>query len=150
MYSASVIRFQVESALARKIPSALTPQPKIIRPVIGTGIMPLDDLLRGGLPVGAISELHSPFLLASRMPIKSAHGLTFRIPLAQNPLPQSASISKNSCGSAVAWSRSSQLERDDAPYCQKSISILAPSKRGSTVEDSVHILARRSVAYRTP
>lgn len=60
MYSASVIRFQVELALARKIPSALTPQPKIVRPVIGTGIMPLDDLLRGGLPVGAISELTGP------------------------------------------------------------------------------------------
>lgn len=47
-------------ALARKIPSALTPQPKMIRPVIETGIEPLDDLLRGGLPVGAVSELTGP------------------------------------------------------------------------------------------
>jgi RecA/RadA recombinase len=47
-------------ALARKIPSALTPQPKMIRPVIETGIEPLNDLLRGGLPVGAVSELTGP------------------------------------------------------------------------------------------
>lgn len=57
---ASAIRLQIESALARKIPSALTPQPKMARPVIETGIGPLDDLLRGGLPVGAISELTGP------------------------------------------------------------------------------------------
>lgn len=57
MASASTIRLQIESALARKIPSALTPQPKIIRPVIETGIEPLDDLLQGGLPLGAVTEL---------------------------------------------------------------------------------------------
>lgn len=51
---------QVESALARKIPSALTSPPKIVRPVVETGIGPLDDLLRGGLPVGAVSELIGP------------------------------------------------------------------------------------------
>jgi recombination protein RecA len=48
---------QVETALARKIPSALTPQPKMVRPVVETGIKPLDELLHGGLPVGAVSEL---------------------------------------------------------------------------------------------
>src|ERR1700759_615140 len=60
MPNASAIRFQIESALARKIPSALTPQPKMVRPVIETGIEPLDDLLHGGLPVGAVSELAGP------------------------------------------------------------------------------------------
>jgi recombination protein RecA len=60
MHTASAIRLQIESALARKIPSALTPQPKMARPVIETGIGPLDDLLRGGLPVGAVSELTGP------------------------------------------------------------------------------------------
>jgi len=60
MPSATAIRFQIESALAQKIPSALTPQPKMVRPVIETGIPDLDDLLRGGLPVGAISELIGP------------------------------------------------------------------------------------------
>jgi RecA/RadA recombinase len=56
----SSIRLQVESALAQKIPSALTPQAKMVRPVIETGIQPLDDLLPGGLPVGAVSELTGP------------------------------------------------------------------------------------------
>jgi recombination protein RecA len=57
---ASTIRMQVESVLARKIPSALTPLPKMTRRVIETGIEPLDDLLRGGLPVGALIELTGP------------------------------------------------------------------------------------------
>lgn len=60
MPNASAIRLQIETALARKIPSALTPQPKMVRPAIETGIGPLDDLLRGGLPVGAVSELTGP------------------------------------------------------------------------------------------
>lgn len=57
MPAASTIRLQIETALAEKIPSALTPRPKMIRPVVETGIEPLDDLLEGGLPVGAVSEL---------------------------------------------------------------------------------------------
>jgi recombination protein RecA len=60
MSTASTIRLQIESALARKIPSALTPPPKMVRPVIETGIEPLDYLLRGGLPIGALSELTGP------------------------------------------------------------------------------------------
>jgi recombination protein RecA len=60
MPSASTIRLQIEAALARKIPSALTPQPKMIRPVLETGIRSLDDLLQGGLPVGAVTELTGP------------------------------------------------------------------------------------------
>ena len=32
----------------------------MVRPVIETGIQPLDDLLRGGLPVGSVSELTGP------------------------------------------------------------------------------------------
>jgi recombination protein RecA len=60
MNSASAIRLQIESVLAQKIPSALTPAPKIIRPVMATGIETLDELLKGGLPVGAISELVGP------------------------------------------------------------------------------------------
>ena len=57
MPNASAIRFQIETVLARRIPSALTPQPKMVRPVVATGIGPVDDLLQGGFPVGAISEL---------------------------------------------------------------------------------------------
>jgi recombination protein RecA len=60
MFTASAIRLQIETALARTIPSALTPHPKVIRPVAKTGIEGLDDLLRGGLPIGAVSELTGP------------------------------------------------------------------------------------------
>jgi recombination protein RecA len=60
MTSAATIRMQVESALAGKIPSALTPQAKMLRPVAATGIEALDDVLRGGLPIGAVSELVGP------------------------------------------------------------------------------------------
>jgi recombination protein RecA len=60
MTSASIIRFQIESALAQRIPSALTPAPRILRPVVETGITALDGVLHGGLPVGAISELVGP------------------------------------------------------------------------------------------
>jgi recombination protein RecA len=60
MTSASTLRLQIESALSQKIPSALTPVPKMMRPVAATGIEALDDLLGGGLPIGAISELVGP------------------------------------------------------------------------------------------
>jgi recombination protein RecA len=57
---ASAIRVQVESALANKIPSALTPVAKIMRPVIPSGIETLDVMLKGGFPVGAVSEVTGP------------------------------------------------------------------------------------------
>jgi recombination protein RecA len=60
MPTSSAVRLQIETALASKIPSALTPAPKMIRPVSPTGITVLDELLLGGLPVGAISELVGP------------------------------------------------------------------------------------------
>lgn|SRR5579871_5340882 len=60
MPTASAIRLQIESALAPKISSALTPKPKMFRPVVQTGIEPLDDLIQGGFPVGAVSELTGP------------------------------------------------------------------------------------------
>lgn len=57
MPSSSTIRVQVESALAHKFPSALTPPARIVRPVVSTGIGALDELVQGGLPVGAVTEL---------------------------------------------------------------------------------------------
>jgi hypothetical protein len=45
----AAIRLQGETALAHRIPSALTPAPKFIRPVVETGIEPLDELFHGGL-----------------------------------------------------------------------------------------------------
>lgn len=60
MHSASAVRIQIEATLARRIPSALTPATKAIRPVASTGIDMLDDLLHGGLPIGAVSEFIGP------------------------------------------------------------------------------------------
>jgi recombination protein RecA len=60
MSSASAIRLQIEAALAHRIPSALTPVAKAIRPVLPTGVTAVDELLAGGLPVGAISEFVGP------------------------------------------------------------------------------------------
>jgi hypothetical protein len=60
MISASALRLQIESTLSRKVPSALTPAPKLMRPVAATGIEALDDVLLGGLPIGAISEMVGP------------------------------------------------------------------------------------------
>lgn len=60
MPSAAVLRLQIESALSARIPSALTPAPRVIRPTAPTGIAALDERLGGGLPVGALSELTGP------------------------------------------------------------------------------------------
>jgi recombination protein RecA len=60
MVSSTAIRLQIESALAQRIPSALTPTAKMVRPTAATGIEPLDEILRGGLPIGAVSEVVGP------------------------------------------------------------------------------------------
>jgi hypothetical protein len=51
---------EIERALADRFPAALTPAPRTIREVAETGIAAVDELLEGGLPVGAISELIGP------------------------------------------------------------------------------------------
>src|SRR5438105_2195730 len=60
MSAAAALRIQIETALARRIPSALTPAPRVLRPVVPTGIDALDELLGGGLPLGGITELAGP------------------------------------------------------------------------------------------
>lgn len=57
MPSSAKIRVQIESVLAQRFPSALTPPARMVRPVISSGIGPLDELLQGGLPVGALTEI---------------------------------------------------------------------------------------------
>ena len=57
MLLSAAIRVQVESALAHKIPSALTPPARIVRPFVSTGISELDGLVQGGFRVGAVTEL---------------------------------------------------------------------------------------------
>jgi len=60
MPSAALLRQEIERSLAHRFPAALTPAPRTIREVAATGITKMDELLEGGLPVGAISELTGP------------------------------------------------------------------------------------------
>jgi hypothetical protein len=60
MPSASALRIQIEHALERRFPAALTPAPHVIRETAPTGITEVDRLLGGGLPLGAISEVAGP------------------------------------------------------------------------------------------
>lgn len=60
MQSASALRIQVESAIAHKMPSALTPRSRVVRPTTPTGVDAVDRLLEGGLPVGALTEIVGP------------------------------------------------------------------------------------------
>ena len=60
MPSSRVLRQQIEAALADRIPSALTPTPRILRPVASSGIPSVDELPEGGLPLGAITEIVGP------------------------------------------------------------------------------------------
>ena len=57
---ASALRQQIEQTLSRRAPGALSPQPRCAPDLLAIGIGSLDDLLRGGLPRGAISELVGP------------------------------------------------------------------------------------------
>jgi recombination protein RecA len=60
MPTASHLRAQIEANLAERIPSALTPQARVSYPVVSTGIHEIDLLLRGGFPIGALSEVVGP------------------------------------------------------------------------------------------
>src|ERR1700677_4804048 len=60
MPSSQQLRAHLEATLAQRIPSALTPLPRLDCPVAPTGIREIDALLEGGLPVGAISEIVGP------------------------------------------------------------------------------------------
>jgi recombination protein RecA len=60
MPTAATLRFEIESSLERRFPSALTPKPQGTYEVAACGIPAVDALLEGGLPVGAISEVTGP------------------------------------------------------------------------------------------
>jgi hypothetical protein len=60
MPSTSALRLQIEHALQRRFPAALSPVQRTIRETAATGIPAVDELLQGGLPVGAISEITGP------------------------------------------------------------------------------------------
>ena len=57
MATASALRAQIEAALAERIPSALTPAPRMVRLALATGVGAVDEVLEGGLSVGALTEM---------------------------------------------------------------------------------------------
>jgi recombination protein RecA len=57
MLAAAHLRDRIEAALAHRIPGALSPKPRIIREFVPTGIRSLDELLQGGFPASAITEI---------------------------------------------------------------------------------------------
>lgn len=60
MPASATLRLQIERSLEARFPAALTPVPRTIRETAATGIAAVDELLDGGFPVGAISELVGP------------------------------------------------------------------------------------------
>jgi len=57
MPTTAALRLKIERALEHRFPAALTPVPRAIYEMAKTGIAAADEMLHGGLPVGAISEL---------------------------------------------------------------------------------------------
>ena len=60
MSASSLLRAQIEAALSARIPSALTPVQRVTQQVTATGIRNVDELLQGGLPNGALTEMVGP------------------------------------------------------------------------------------------
>jgi hypothetical protein len=60
MAASALIRARIEASLADRIPSALSPVPRAVRPAAATGIESVDQALAGGIPVGAITEMVGP------------------------------------------------------------------------------------------
>ena len=57
---AAVIREKIESSLAARIPAALSPRLYHAPELLRTGIVEVDTLLEGGLPLGSLAEITGP------------------------------------------------------------------------------------------
>jgi recombination protein RecA len=60
MVTAALLRAQIESALAPRVPVVFSTGGRISRPLQAIGIDPLDRLLGGGFPIGAVCEVFGP------------------------------------------------------------------------------------------
>ena len=56
MPAATLLRLDIERRLEHRFPSALSPAPRVLE-TMPTGVGEVDDLLDGGVPVGAITEI---------------------------------------------------------------------------------------------
>jgi recombination protein RecA len=60
MRSAALLREKIESSLAARIPAALSPRLHQTPELLPTGIVEVDALLEGGLPLGSLTEITGP------------------------------------------------------------------------------------------
>jgi len=60
MRSAAAIREKIELSLAARIPAALSPRLHQTPELLPTGIVEVDALLEGGLPLGSLTEITGP------------------------------------------------------------------------------------------
>jgi hypothetical protein len=60
MLTSAELRLKIESDLQHRYPSALTPPAQVIHQFSSTKIAAIDELINGGFPVGAITELTGP------------------------------------------------------------------------------------------
>jgi recombination protein RecA len=61
MRSTALLREEIESSLAARIPAALSPRLHQAPELLRTGIAEVDALLEGGLPLGGLTEITGPF-----------------------------------------------------------------------------------------
>lgn len=142
MPSCLAIRQQIEAALANRIPSALTPAPRIIRPVAATGIPNVDEMLGGGLPLGAITEMvgsecsgRTTFALSFIARMTQAAKVCAWIDVSDTLHPESAAAASVDL-TRLLWIRCGVPQPHVQPYSQDSFAlpekylVPAPIKRG--------------------
>ncbi|MGF7179854.1 ATPase domain-containing protein [Tunturiibacter psychrotolerans] len=132
MQTAAALRLQIETALAHRIPSSLSPAPRIIRPLAPTGISAVDDLLQGGLPVGAITEIvgsecsgRTSFALSFTAQITQTGKVCAWIDVSDALSPESASATGIDLN-RLLWVRCGVTNPITRPYSQIGFSL--PSK----------------------
>jgi recombination protein RecA len=156
MSPAATLRSRIETALADRIPSALTPGVKTIREVMPTGIATIDAIFDGGLPVGAVTELigaecsgRTALALSFIAQLTKADRVYAWIDVSNTLSPESAAtygidlkrLLWVRCGIQPA-SQPASSSRGDFTY-PRSISCRPQRKEGYTVAASARILALR-------
>ena len=156
MPSAAIIRHQIETSLSQRIPSALTPSPRTIRPVTATGISSIDAILEGGLPVGGITEVVGPecsgrtaFALSFVARLTQSGTVCAWVDVSDTLHPESAAASGVDllrllwirCGISISAPESRRHKWRS--LFQRNISILRRSRKACTAAASVPILAMK-------
>jgi recombination protein RecA len=143
MSSALALRARIEATLANRIPSALTPAPRTIRSVASTGVQTIDELLDGGLPLGAITEIvgaecsgRTSFALSFLARMTQAEKVCAWIDVSDSLDPESAAAAGVDL-SRLLWVRCGvQTAAQAVPSAQRTFSlpekymVAPPTKRG--------------------